>query len=337
MKTRIRYLLQQYVNDRASREELEEFFRVVRSAKHDEELAALIKETYEALRRENPSSTYIDAAGNLTFPAGADIAPTPAKRLPRKGRRLALPIMAAAAALAAVLWFWPRSPQGYMTDELQTQVQVVKQAASDENKVIQLSDGTKVWLNSSSKLEYPQAFDASSPREVSLTGEAFFEVAKAADWPFIVHTGAVKTTVLGTAFNIKAYPGMQNISVSVKHGKVAVSKGNQTLATLESKQELRVALGEKTSAPAEEVTLSSKVAGKWKDGYLDYEDETIASVIADLERFYGIRISLRDKTLANEEITISLRRDSHPEFALDILCRLLDKRLEKQGNQFIIY
>jgi len=239
--------------------------------------------------------------------------------------------------LAAALWFWPRSPQGYMTDEPQTQIQVVKQAASDENKVIQLSDGTKVWLNSSSKLEYPQTFDTSLPREVSLTGEAFFEVAKAADWPFIVHTGAVKTTVLGTAFNIKAYPGMQNINVSVKHGKVAVSKDNQTLATLESNQELRVALGQNAPTPAEELTLSSKVAGKWKEGYLDYEDETIASVIADLERFYGIRVSLRDETLANEEITISLRRDSHPEFALDILCRLLDKQLEKQENQFIIY
>lgn len=336
MKTHIRYLLQQYFNNRASREELEEFFRVVRSAEHDEELAALIRETYEALRRENPSSTYIDADGNLTFPKGADMMPTPAKRLLRNGKRMALPIMAA-AAVAAALWFGPRPRHEKAVDGLQTQVQVVKQAASDENKVIQLSDGTKVWLNSSSKLEYPQAFDASTPREVSLTGEAFFEVTKAADWPFVVHTGAVKTTVLGTAFNIKAYPGMQNISVSVKHGKVAVSKDNQTLATLESNQELRVALGQNTPTPTEEITLSSKVAGKWKDGYLDYEDETIASVIADLERFYGISVNLRDETLANEEITISLRRDSHPEFALDILCRLLDKQLEKQENRFIIY
>jgi len=336
MNTRIRYLLRQYFDNRASREELEEFFRTVRSAEYDEDLAALIKETYEALRRENPSSTYIDAGGNLTFPKGANMMPATA-RPPRNGKRLALAVMSTAAALAAALWFWPIAPHGDGPDATQAHVQVVKQAASDENKVIQLNDGTKVWLNSSSKLEYPQAFDASSPREVSLTGEAFFEVAKAADWPFVVHTGPVKTTVLGTAFNIKAYPGMPNISVSVKQGKVAVSKDNQKLATLESNQELRVALEPNAPDPTEELTLNSKVAGKWKEGYLDYEDETIASVIADLERFYGIRVDLADGTLANEEITISLRRDSHPEFALDILCRLLDKQLDKQGNQFIIY
>src|SRR5690606_13470588 len=113
------------------------------------------------------------------------------------------------------------------------------------------------------------------------------EVTKATDWPFIVHTGDVKTTVLGTAFNIKAYPGMEDISVSVKQGKVAVSKNDQPLATLESNQELRVALVQRTHNAVQELTLDSKVAGRWKDGYLDYEDETIASVIADLEWFFG--------------------------------------------------
>src|SRR5690606_41590580 len=96
--------------------------------------------------------------------------PTPAKRRLRNGKRLALPITAAAAALAAALWFGPRPPHEKAVDGLQTQVQVVKQAASDENKVIQLSDGTHVWLNSSSKMAYPHDVYASDTRQALLHG-----------------------------------------------------------------------------------------------------------------------------------------------------------------------
>lgn len=338
MKTRIRYLLRQYVENRASRQELEEFFHIVNSAKHDEELAACVKETYEALKQENPSLTYIDSEGELNFLPDTGSVHQLSSRSGRKVIRLWIPAVAVAVLLVFVLL--PRSQrdgEGNAPDQPTELVYVIKQAANDENKVIQLSDGTKIWLNSSSKLEYPQAFDASSPREVTLIGEAFFEVEKAADWPFIVHTGSVKTTVLGTAFNIKAYPGMDSVSVSVKHGKVAISKNNHSLATLENNQELRVALAEHTSEAVQQRTLSSKVAGSWKEGYLDYEDETIASIVADLQRFYGITVRLQDALLADELITISLRRDSRPEYALNILCRLTDKQLKQQGDTFIIY
>lgn len=333
MKTRIRYLLGQYFYNRASRGELEEFFRIVNSAKYDDELAAVVKETYEALKREDPSLTYIDPDGKLNRLAPPEDSTPRAKRL--VGRRLWVPVMVASLAVVVAAGVWINRERTTAEQTAQT-TPVVKQAASDESKVLQLADGTKVWLNSSSELEYPPTFDPSAPREVFLTGEAFFEVEKAADWPFIVHTGEVKTTVLGTAFNVKAYPGMESVSVTVKSGKVSVSRKDKRLATLGSNQELRIPLAEQQVA-LEERTLSNKVAGSWTSGYLDYEDEALSAIITDLERFYGVSIGLRDPALATERITISIKRDSKPEQPLDILCRLTDKQLLKQGNEYTIY
>ncbi len=333
MKTRIRYLLGQYFYNRASRGELEEFFQIVNSAKHDDELAAVVKETYEALKREDPSLTYIDPDGKLNQLASPEATTPRAKRL--AGRRLWVPVMAASLAVVVAAGLWINRERTTAGEVAQTAA-VVKQAASDERKAIQLADGTKVWLNSSSELGYPPTFDPSAPREVFLTGEAFFEVEKAADWPFIVHAGDVKTTVLGTAFNVKAYPGMESVSVTVKSGKVSVSRKDKRLATLESNQEVRVPLAEQQTA-LEERTLSNKVADSWTSGYLDYEDEPLSAIVTDLQRFYGVSIALQDAELANERITISIKRDSRPEQPLDILCRLTDKRFRKQGNQYTIY
>ncbi|MFC3197131.1 FecR family protein [Parapedobacter deserti] len=332
MKKHIRYLFQQYLHNRASRQELEAFFHIINSARYDRELAALLKETYETLKREFPSLTYIDADGRLNFLQTGE--PRTTKRLSTR-KRVWIGSAAAAVILAASIGIGHLAPR-LTTPQGRETVQVIRQAASDENKVIQLSDGTTVWLNSSSKLEYPQHFERGKPREVSLIGEAYFEVERAEEWPFIVHAAEVKTSVLGTAFNVKAYPGSAAVTVAVKHGKVAVSKSGEPLAVLKDNQELRIPLATQDH-PVLERQLSSKVAGNWKAGYLDYEDETIATVIADLERFYGIQVTLEDQSLADEEITISLRRDSRPEYAISILCRLIDKQYVKQENMYIIH
>ena len=108
-----------------------------------------------------------------------------------------------------------------------------------EYKYILLPDSTQVWLNAGSTLDYPEHFDETT-REVTLTGEAYFDVKHAAEHPFIIHTGQIQTTVLGTAFNINAYTDRSNIQVSVSRGKVKVSRGDQLIATLVKGQEVKV-------------------------------------------------------------------------------------------------
>jgi ferric-dicitrate binding protein FerR (iron transport regulator) len=88
-----------------------------------------------------------------------------------------------------------------------------------------LGDGTKIWLNSGSKLKYPQKFQGNF-REVTLTGEAFFDVAKDAYKPFIVKTSALNIKVLGTTFNVKSYPEEGTIETTLVKGAVTITQNN---------------------------------------------------------------------------------------------------------------
>lgn len=339
MKERITYLLRQYFYNRSNRLELDELFAMIRSAKYDEELALLIKELYEELKRQDPSLTYVDDDGRLLdFKDNQDNQSHSSigekERKDRNNYKIYIGV-AISAAMLIVGFFYG---QQWQTNKADQQVQVINSIVQDDDKIVVLDDGTKVWLNSSSTLEYPKAFKKGEPRQVTLIGEAYFEVEHAEDWPFIVHTGDVSTKVLGTKFNVKAYSDMKDVLVTVKSGKVMVSKENTILATLVKNQELRVPLMPvSVSATAIEKELKSKVAGSWTAGYLEYEDESISSIIADLERYYKISIDLLHPPLGDKVITLSVAKDSDPHYVLEILTTLTDSKFKKEGNNYLIF
>ncbi len=97
-----------------------------------------------------------------------------------------------------------------------------------ERMTVRLSDGSVVWLSPKSSLRYPQEFRGAL-RETAVEGEAFFEVAKNKEHPFIVRTGGVCTKVLGTSFNIQSYSGRRNICVTLLTGRVAFSDGRNEI------------------------------------------------------------------------------------------------------------
>lgn len=88
---------------------------------------------------------------------------------------------------------------------------------------ITLPDGTKVWLNADSKLSYPETFKGKKTREVTLTGEAYFDVSRDSICPFVIHTDKINIQVLGTAFNVKSYPQDETVETALIHGKIAVT------------------------------------------------------------------------------------------------------------------
>ncbi|WP_270087446.1 FecR family protein [Sphingobacterium sp. SYP-B4668] len=339
MKARINYLLKQYFYNKSSREELDELFAVIQSAKYDTEIAELIKELYDNLKQQDPSLTYVNGDGQLLdlqdWATGQSGIPVETN-VKEKGRRWRLyAAVASAAALLLVGFFYGQRRRTYEPKE---QVLVIKQVAGDENKVLTLADGSKVWINSSSRLEYPQEFKKGQAREVTLVGEAYFEIERAEDWPFIVHTGDVSTKVLGTKFNVKAYPEMKDILVTVKTGKVMVTKQDRRLATLTKGEELRVPVLESlVTESIRERTLQSKVAGSWTVGYLDYEDEEIATIVTDLERHFGISIQLQRKDLDKKMITLSVEKNMEPTAVLGILTTLTDTDFKKSNNNYVIF
>ena len=160
-----------------------------------------------------------------------------------------------------------------------------------EIKQITLADGSRVWLNSASTLDYPDKFRDGSRREVRLTGEAYFEVVHEKDSPFIIHTGNIHTTVLGTTFNVKAYRQEKEIAVTVLSGKVGVFKstgGMNTAQFVEAAQQLTY------HKETDGFTRNNSVDGQqtigWREGKLSFEHATLSEVVAQLERRYTVRI-----------------------------------------------
>jgi transmembrane sensor len=329
MKDKIKYLFLQYYHNRSSRKELEDFFHIINSAKYDQEISELVKMVYDEIKQTEPSLTYIDDQGNLVLKepdwiheqqANANIKPI-RKRYPYL-------IAASVLILLGISVIWLLKPGNSNT---LTNAALVKQFTErSEHKEITLDDSTVIQLNASSTISFPEKF-AKDKREVWLSGEAFFDVKHADKWPFIIHTGKVTTTVLGTAFNIKAYPGQQNIVVSVKRGKVSVLKENELVATLIYGQEVKVSENAATAKKVEK-TLPVTDVGNWQQGYLSYDDEPLQEVINDLQRVYNVDISLKRTDLKNTVITTSFTRDIGPKKALEILSNLTDTKLHTDNN-----
>src|SRR5882757_5500278 len=230
MEERIKYLFRQYLENKCSRQELEEFFSYIRASGGDETLKSLIKKAYEETLQAPSSLTYVNEFGNLILTEKEWPSHTAREKKPLRRRLTAiLAIAATLITIGTAVWLIHRTSRPKDTSPLATLTK--KTTERSEYKYLLLPDSTQVWLNASSSLEFPDHFKPGK-REVILSGEAYFDVKHADKSPFVIHTGKISTTVLGTAFNIKAYPDRENIIVSVSRGKVKVNYNNTLLATL---------------------------------------------------------------------------------------------------------
>ncbi|MDB5122411.1 MAG: hypothetical protein JWP94_540 [Mucilaginibacter sp.] len=147
-----------------------------------------------------------------------------------------------------------------------------------------LPDGTKVWLNAASSFTYPTSF-AGPVRVVQLSGEAYLEVAKDKRHPFIVKTRQQQVEVLGTHFNINAYPNELSIRTTLAEGRVKVSGSTGQTRILAPGQQA-VLSGEGLTV----VEADVEEALAWKNGYFRFNDERIQSVMRKLSRWYNIDV-----------------------------------------------
>ncbi|MFV0377444.1 MAG: FecR family protein, partial [Mangrovibacterium sp.] len=152
-----------------------------------------------------------------------------------------------------------------------------------------LFDGTEVWLNSGSKLKYPNQFNSEN-RTIELEGEAYFKVTRNAQLPFKVKTKAMEVEVLGTSFNVSAYNDDTKVDVVLEEGKVKLNQLNGTeIGVLKP--------GEQASLDTESrqmtvARINTKLYTNWKDGRLEFKGEPLGEVARKLERWYNVSIRI---------------------------------------------
>ena len=157
-----------------------------------------------------------------------------------------------------------------------------------------LSDGTKVWLNASSTLEYPASFEGKKERRVRLTGEAFFEVSRNEKCPFYVETGNQESVqVLGTSFNINAYPENSKHFTTLVTGKISyqVEEGKEPVI-LSPDQQVSF---DCVSGAMKVAQVDASAFAAWKDGWIYFEDETLPDLAKRLSRVYGVEIKVAER------------------------------------------
>jgi transmembrane sensor len=175
-----------------------------------------------------------------------------------------------------------------------------------------LSDGTHVWINSGSRFKYPVAFGQTS-RDVSLQGEAYFDVKKRGKSTFTVNTSDVRIVVLGTAFNVKAYPEDMKTQTTVVRGLVRVESREKGIDPVLIKPNQMAVL--KSSSPSEankmkpvkslniENQVNTVVITSWKDQMLVFADETFEDIAVKMERWFNMKIRIEDNQLKQERYT----------------------------------
>lgn len=329
MEVRLNYLFKQYLNNVCSQKELEEFFTYVHRAEHDEQLRQLIKKMYNDLKNSGSSATHVDENGRLVLTEPEWLA----RKEPVKSQTTGFTKYMAAALLllvAGAVWIIHSTDRRH---ENTAAVSLTKKATNrSESKFLLLQDSTQVWLNAASSLDFPDQFDKKK-REVFLSGEAFFDVKHTDKLPFIIHTGTVSTTVLGTAFNIKAYPGQKNIIISVSRGRVRITRKDGWETILTRGQQLK--LNENGEEATEKNIPAESIAG-WQQGNISYDDEPLKDIIADIERIYNTTIHINDEWLGHLGVTTSFKKEIGVEQALQVLCKLTDRELVKKDGEYII-
>jgi ferric-dicitrate binding protein FerR (iron transport regulator) len=151
-----------------------------------------------------------------------------------------------------------------------------------------LPDGSRVWLNSASSIIYPTAFTGKT-RAVKLQGEAYFEVAKNKQKPFIVIANNVDVKVLGTNFNVTAYSDDAAITTTLLEGSVRLSKGSSSALLTPGLQ--GVALHNQNSISTQKANMEQVMA--WKEGYFVFDDLSIKEVMKIVSRWYDVEVNFR--------------------------------------------
>lgn len=218
-----------------------------------------------------------------------------------------------------------------------TENQLETIAPRGQKSQIRLSDGTKVWLNSETVIRYSGVF-AGGSRDVYLEGEAFFEVTKNSGQPFIVHVSGLDVKVLGTRFNVKAYPDENEIETSLFEGKVNLLRKDPIGKGIE---ETSVFPGESyvydlKSRRLQTRRFAEEEINGWKKNQLIFKDDTFSNLVRKVERWYDVDIVYDEKLFNDRLLTVELYEGERIERLMEIISLTLSVDYRYENEKIIL-
>lgn len=199
-----------------------------------------------------------------------------------------------------------------------------------ERFFVQLSDGTKVWINSESSLRYPTYF-GKNVREVEARGNVYFEVVKDPERPFVVVAQELKTEVLGTRFEVNTYGDRDEVSATLVEGSVRVSVGDR-FVIIQPNQHFRFNT-KRGDIDVTEVDAAKKVM--WKDGILVIDNEPFCDVVWKLERWYGVSIENETGLVFTQSFSGEFDREDI-QAAIEAMCTNLNITYTMDKDRIIL-
>jgi transmembrane sensor len=216
---------------------------------------------------------------------------------------------------ASVLVLFTIAAVLYLSHTGKPETYTVVQTPTGKLRHIKLPDGTAVWLNAGTTLKYSSSFNKSE-RKVHLDGEAFFDVVHDKNKPFDIHSGKIKTHVLGTAFSVSSYANSLISNITVVRGKVQVSDSGRVLAELLPNQALEYS---PESRKASVINVDAEKVVAWKTGKLIFIDMPMQDIALHLQKWYGINFVFKNQQLKNTRFTASFNNNISLEDLLAIM------------------
>jgi transmembrane sensor len=224
--------------------------------------------------------------------------------------------------------------QNHSTEQLyERMADAVVQTTDVQMKEFSLPDDTKIHLNRGSRLSFNTHTYNDRQREVFLEGEAYFDVTKNPEKPFIIHTGKMQTTVRGTSFNIKAYPQLNENVVSVRTGKVEIRLKDHLLAVLTKDKQMSY---NRITNKFETSDVLGDDAAAWKSGELVLNYANRDELKMRLKQQYGVDVQFRNSALDGIRIKFTFVKRTSLHEVLNTLNALYGVTFSMQNKQIII-
>ncbi|MDR6785747.1 transmembrane sensor [Pedobacter africanus] len=302
MENHIRQLFVDFILNRCNPAQIKQVQELVETGAYEQEWRAALEETEQHFSGTEHGELPLNEGAlferiNLVINSGPVIR--------KKGPWLWMAAASLLLMVAAGLWL----NQSNEKISVPAPITKVKQEYPKDttHKWVKLPDGSSVQLNRGSYLEYADSFEGKALREVRLIGEGYFDIKHDARHPFVIHTGRIKTTVLGTAFNISAYKANQAVTVTVTRGKVKVEDEKRVLAVLTPDQQL--AWDVKKPEPVK-AKVNAEAVTEWKKHDLIMDDITLEQAAQMIATRYGVKTNFKNEKMKNCRFTAAfLNRD----------------------------